>query len=58
MTRLLGLRDSGVYVTEAAVRWYLEILPAALAHLEQKIDDRTRAAVQQLRSDLRKALTK
>jgi hypothetical protein len=26
MTRLLGLRDSGVYGTEAAVRWYLRLL--------------------------------
>jgi hypothetical protein len=35
-----------------------EVLPAALAHLEQIIDDRTLAAVRQLRSDLRKALAK
>jgi hypothetical protein len=29
MTRLLGLRDSGVYATEAAGRWYLR--PASLS---------------------------
>jgi hypothetical protein len=35
-----------------------EVLPAALAHLQQIVDDTVIAAVRQLRSDLRKALTK
>jgi hypothetical protein len=35
-----------------------EVLPAALAHLEQIADDHVIAAVRQLRSDLRKALAK
>ena len=35
-----------------------EVLPAALAHLQQIVDDTVIAAVRQLRSDLRKALAK
>jgi hypothetical protein len=36
----------------------VEVLPAALARIEQIIDDRTLSAIRQLKSELRKALAK